>query len=389
MLMAGKIIYLYLDDNEKEVREGDVDLINKSSTRIDIKTDFPSSWKHRAAQILADLNSIDGLILDWELTNHSKKAIEEASHAEEIDYSAESLAEHIRITITQQAKKDIPIIICSADRNKAFTTFQLKEQTGKDLFDLAFIKKDLFVDKVSLIESQLYDLAFVYKQLNHPAHVNIEGILRIATDKLEHLDIRFVDRLKTMLETKTTHDIVQFLLREFIEKEGILINENVLAARLGIDQASSKESWVKLRDIIIAEGVVYSGVLSIGWLRFWAFELELWWQKQFPETDLRILGATTRVAKLNEKFGLQLASAERIKFCTSDEYWTICYGLNRPIDPIDGFRIGEDPSYPWQNWQYVSALAELEKTSTEWRINVLDREQYKQVKDLIIRKGND
>ncbi len=385
--MVKEITYLYLDDNEKEVREGDVDLINESSARIDIKTDFPSSWRHRAAQILADLNSIDGLILDWELTNHSKKAIEEADHAEEIDYSAESLAEHIRITITQQAKKDIPIIICSADRNKVFTTFQLKEQTSKDLFDLAFIKKDLFVDKINLIEPQLYDLALVYKQLSHPADVNVETVLQIAVEKLEYLDIRFIDRLKTMLETKSTHDIVQFLLREFIEKEGILINEDVLAARLGIDKVSSKENWIKLRDIIIGGGISYTGLLNIGWLRFWAFEVELWWQRYFPETDLRISGATARVAKLNERFELELAPAERIKFCTSDEYWTICYGLNRPIDPIDGFRIGEDPSYPWQNWQYVSALAELEKTSTtEWRINVLDREQYKQVKDLIIKR---
>ena len=326
--MKEKLKYLYLDDIDKDMRNGLVEFLNKSSSRIQITTEYPPSWRQRSAQLMADLDKIDGLILDWELTNNSAKAKEGAINAEDIDYSAESLAEHIRISSAQQGKGDIPIIICSADKNKAFTTFRIREKTSQDLFDLSLVKDDLFVNKVDIYEPQLYDLALLYKNLIDPSVVNVETVLGLKKQALENLDIRFVDRLQTMLKTNTTHDIVQFLLKEFMGKEGILINEDILAARLGLDKQKSDKDWQKIKDILEAEEVKYRGFLSIGWLNYWAFELEFWWQKYFEGTELRILGAKERIARLNEKFKLNLVVAEPIKFCSSEQFRYIFLGAS-------------------------------------------------------------
>ncbi len=378
-----KETYLYLDDNDKATRDGDVKYINSISELISIRTEYPCSWHQRSLKIEQEIASIDGLILDWEYTNVSAQAKEGTDNAENVDFSAESLAEHIRISAAK-GQKDIPIIICSANKNKGFTKARERELTSLDLFDLAFIKQDIFDESAHTAMKQLYDLSIVYKKLQSTTlKKNPETILSLSKADIRHLDIRFIDLLETMAKYRTTHDLVQFLLREFIEKEGLLINEQVLAARLGVDIKSN--DWGNLLGLLTEAGIEYSGYLNIGWKNFWAFKFNSWWKTEISNEDPRYIGATQRVILLNEKLKLQLKAAEKIKFCSSDEYWTICIGTKRPLDPINGFAVGEHLLYPWQEVQYVSAYAELEKTENKWKINVMDRERYNHFKSLITK----
>ena len=382
-----KIKYLYLDDNDKVTRDGDVELINTISSHIEIVTDYPCSWAQRSKQILLEIESFDGIILDWDLTNQSEQAKQGTEQAETVDFSAESLAEHLRVTSARDKTKDIPIILCSADKNKEFTKLRSKEQTSRDLFDLTFIKNDLFVKHVDTADAQLCDLATVYQHLQNKKF-NLLGLLQISEEELGSIDIRFTDSLETIANTKTTHDLIYFLLSELIENEGILINEFVLGARLGVDIEASNSEWHILKAILIKENIIYAGLLSGGWECYWAFKLDRWWQAHIEKNDLRTTDASERVRLLNEVLKLNLVAAAKIKFCSSGEYWTVCRGLNRPLDPLNGFMIGSNVCNPWLEIQYVSGLAELEKTDSEaWKINVMDRERFNYFKTIISAKS--
>jgi hypothetical protein len=377
----GKIFnYLYLDDNDPEMREGDVQLINRISSNIHITTDYPCSWSQRLKQILSNIDNIDGIILDWELTNMSASAKMGHDSAEDIDFSAESLAEHLRVSAAQGDIKGLPIIVCSANRNNQFTTIRKKDRTIHDVFDLSYIKEDLFVSDVKRAAIRLYDLAKSYQMLTEKRH-SIPFLLSVDEKELKNLDLRFVDELRTISKTRTSHDIINFFLLNFIDKEGPLISENILAARLGVDIEKCENEWGKLISILETDKIIYSGLLSKGWRNFWAFRLTIWWSK-FSSIDLRASNAEVRVGILNEVYNLELVPAKKIKYCSSSEYWTICVATNRPINPIDGFLVGENTISPWLDSQYISGYAELEKIGS-WKINVMDREHFKNFKKML------
>lgn len=377
--------FLYLDDNDKITRDGDVELINNLFDDLLIITDYPNSWKKRSVQIISDIeNDIDGLILDWEFTNQSKEAKEGCKDAEDVDFTAESLAEHIRVNVGQnKLNKDIPIILCSADLKNSFSNFKKREVSSRDIFDLSVLKSDIFDKRAKKIGFRLLDLASAYKYLQKNEY-DTKSLLKITEEEIEEIDIRFIDSLESLFVT-TAHDLVQFIVREFIEKEGILINTSVLAARLGVDIKKSREEWDKILSILSEENIFYSGILACGWNRIWAFRLNQWWAQIDETSDLQSLSADKRVEILNSKFNLKLIAADKIKYCSSSRFWTICKGTNEPLDPLNGFLIGQYISYPWQNPEYVSGYAELEKSDEieNWKINIMDRERFREFKKKI------
>jgi len=380
-----KYKFLYLDDNDKITRDGDVELINHLFDDLVIVTDYPNSWNKRSKQIISDIeNDIDGLILDWEFTNQSAEAKKGCHEAEDVDFTAESLAEHIRVSVGQnKLKKDVPIIICSADLKNSFTNFRNKEVSSRDIFDLSVLKSDLFDKRAKKNGLQLLDLAHTYKYLQNNQY-DAKSLLNIEDEEIEEIDIRFIDSLEILFPT-TAHDLVQFIIREFIEKEGLLIDLMVLAARLGVDINESTQDWYKLIEILQKDNVFYNGILANGWKRVWAFRLNKWWENIAENTELQSLPADRRVEILNSKFNLKLIPAEKIKFCSSNRYWTVCRGTMKPLDPLNGFLIGQYISYPWQNPEYVSGYAELDKSeeAQSWKINIMDRERFKEFKKKI------
>jgi len=381
--------FLFLDDSDKITREGFVKNINSSSDCVSIETDYPDSWKNRSKMIMSEMDNYDGLILDWELTNRSSAAKEGSKSAEDVDFSSEAIAEHIRINAAQKKIRDIPIIICSADKNKHFSTLRKKEQTSQDLFDLSFIKNEIFGKNSLDIDKQLHDLDITYKLIQNKK-TQLHEFLAINKSYIDNfLDIRFTYKIETLIKEKTPHDLVQFFLREVIEREGILIDEDVLAARLGVDKkATDKKDWDILLLLLENSNVLNKGFLSKGWNRFWAFQLDEWWKKLGANFSLKTSKAVKRVGFLNQKFELNLKVADRIKYCSGEEFWTVCFGTKRPLDPINGFQISEYPQYPWQNPIFVSAFAELEKEDTNaWKINIIDRIRYKEFKNEIIENG--
>ena len=171
-------------------------------------------------------------------------------------------------------------------------------------------------------------------------------------------------------------------------KQGLLVDEDVLAARLGIDKSQS-EDWDKLLEYL--SSTKYQGVYCNGWPRWWMSLVDQWWEETIKsDIFLRSTPAKDRVDKIKKITKLtQLTVAERIDKATSDEFWTICKGYNRPLDPIDGLLIqGQDNLYSWQEPEYISIDAALWRKNIDNWISVADveREKYEELKLMYSRK---
>lgn len=340
--------YIYIDDDKIEKSSDKVSGFIRENLSIDTQQ-HRGSWEEQINYICDSSNDIDGLILDLELNDLPNDNDERAC------FKGTSLAQEIRTRQKGNGIKSFPIILFSA-HDKLST---LLEATGKDLFDICIDKESVTTDVFDKFSAQLYALAKGYKDLQHKD--NIEDILNINKEKL---DCIFISELQKLISSPQ-HIPASFIIKELIEKQGLLINEGVLAARVGIDITISKD-WKNFLDII--KETKYKGVFYEGWNRWWKILLEEWW-KSISKEDIRSLSAERRVEIIKHTTGVSdLFPADKIEKCTSDEFWTVCQGYNRPLDPIDGLILaGQDNLYPWQEPMYVSIDAALKrKNKTLW-----------------------
>ena len=96
--------------------------------------------------------------------------------------------------------------------------------------------------------------------------------------------------------------------------------------------------------------------------------VEKWWSDTvLAKTYLRSTPSTDRVEAIKSALQLEnLQSAQKIDKADSEEFWTVCKGYNRPLDPVDGLIIeGQEKLYPWQEPEYVSVDAALKSKSKD------------------------
>ncbi|MCR9012139.1 hypothetical protein [Gabonibacter chumensis] len=333
--------YIYIDD----------DAIDKSkdkisgfiSTELTIETQqHRGSWEEQIKYISEISNNIDGLILDLELNDLPNEKNERAY------FRGTSLAQEIRTRQKGNDIKSFPIVLFSA-QDKLDT---LLESTGFDLFDIC-INKDVSSDVFEQYSLQLYALAYGYKIL-----IEEEQIANILGIDIELIDSRFISELHRNMKLPI-HVRAMFILRELINRQGLLIDEEVLAARMGIDKNLS-EDWSTLSERI--SNTKYIGVFSEGWQRWWMPLVEKWFESITTE-NWRSLSARNRVEIIKQTTGLSgLNFAERINKSTSDEFWTVCQGYHAPIDTIDALILdGQENLYPWQEPLCVSIDAALKR----------------------------
>ena len=180
------------------------------------------------------------------------------------------------------------------------------------------------------------------------------------------------------------HEIVKFILKNLISVSGLLIDENMLASRLGVDISSSKEEWRKLLSEI--DSFHYKGILFEGWQRWWASDLIEWWRNNL-DSELGDLLAEERVERLNKKFGLKLNTAHKAEKDSNTRFWTICSKTKKPISLKDAILCSEDyQKVPWQEDQYFSIDVAMNEPISN--IHPLDRDKVEKLKILYTRSRN-
>lgn len=363
------IKYYYIDDDPNSQKK--VEGFENADLSI-VAMQHKDSWEKQFSFLKDNEGDFDGLILDLKLDDlpngNDKRA----------DFRGTSLAQEIRTRQKEGVLKSFPIVLFSANDK----TEQALEKSGKDLFDI-FIDKQLDDKAFTVFTPQLIALPTGYNVLGDSSQA-ISEILNIDENLI---DSRFVYEFN---ETKKSpvHIQSRFLITELLAKQGLLINEDVLAARLGIDKSKSTD-WPKLQNLLI--DAKYNGVFCNGWPRWWMHLIEKWWKEKInSDLYLRSTSAIERVDKIKQITQLtHLVAMTKIDKADSDEFWTICKGHGLPLDPVDGLLIqGQDNLYSWQEPEYVSIDAALWRKNIDNWLDVADveKERYAELKLLYSRK---
>lgn len=363
--------FIYIDD-DKDAGDS-VDLFSykyENDSFVVIFRESIANWESQ--QEVLDKETYDGIMVDLNLND------QRPSNAEQAKYSGTELAQRIR---TKTNENDCPVVLYSANPIIDFWT----ENKKSGLFDLCISKE--FKDKKSYAV-KLYSLAKAYKIIqNKETNFECEDPKKIdeainkfkeqllGVDHLEKINKPFADYLQKII-SNPTYIIAQFILNEFICKQGILIDEEVLAARLGIDKEASSDWNLVLAKLDFAK---YKGVFSEGWPRWWMFEIDKWWNEELKGEDFLIsTPAEERVNGIKEKLGINnIEPATPLPKAESDLFWTVCKGYHKPLDPVDGLAIkGQENLFSWQETEYVSIDAAMtRKNHKEWK-SIADIEQY-------------
>lgn len=364
--------YLYIDDDPQS--NNIIQGFENDNLSISI-AQHQNSWKDQMHYLTENEGILDGLILDLKLDQFPNQNNIKAN------YRGTSIAQEIRTRQKEKVLKSFPIVLFSTKEE-----FDLAmEDSAKDVFDMCMDKSNLSVDLYTAYTSQLIALSEGYKMLS--TNNKLESILN--TD-ITLLDSRFVFEYNE-LKRSPVHVQTRFLITEFFERQGLLINEDVLAARLGVDKNNSKDWGILKQTLTPAK---YEGVFSLGWERWWAHLVERWWNEAVTsEMSLRTTTADLRVRKIKERLGLSdVVPATKKGKAKSNEFWTICKGCGKPLDPVDGLLIsGQDNLYSWQEPEYVSIDSALNKEGIQYWQNLagVEKEHFEKFKVILSQRKDD
>ena len=342
---------LYIDDEDEQRSKAYAEGLSGLNL-IDITVIRPTSYEQLLDELVEKQDLFDALILDLKLDGNQQGD-------RVARYTAPSLAAGIRSRCFDDHgfKGEFPIFLLSSSEN--LKKYYDPDSSSHDLFDSTFTK--VHVSELGTQYERLI-LSFIdaYKTISE-GKTNFERILSIKS--ISEIDDRIFSSMFLNGENKSSSEISQFIFNEIIMKSGILIDETILAARLGINHIES-EDWGDLLKHLI--GTKYTGIFSYSLDRWWANDVMNWWNQTFKDLSLIRLNASERLSLIKEKFNFKkLIIAKQIPKTTSTKFWTICQGNNLPLDPKDGFLIDGNQIYPWQDKRYLSLESLLERDAKE------------------------
>jgi len=338
--------YLYIDDENDSSIESIRDGFNDVGV-IEVEL-YPLEKTPSFEELRNKLISMEfvGLIIDLRLDGNGPN---------KVGFSATTLAQDLRTIQARTELKTFPIVLCST-LTKIRETYNT-DKASHDLFDYTFEKSE--EPNYEKFSQKLNSLANWYSWLGQ-SKKNIHEVLN--REDLNDIDSRIYEDFLISDSPFLPNDYARFIINSLFHHPGALIKERTLAARLGIDIEKSSD-WNELKDSIFAT-TSYSGLFSDGWKRWWSDKVIQHFMDFSDGQNLASLNAEQRVIIIIAKTGLKgLVPAEPIELCVSTEFWTICEGHKRPLDPLEGLVVYENSEIkPWQENKYISFhAAEVER----------------------------
>lgn len=349
--------YLYIDDDKlKDSQDKVSGFSEKGRLEVVAENNF-FDWKEQMDRLRR--MDYDGLILDLKL---DEIPVEGGKHA---DFRGTSLAQQVRDCQKEGTFPAFPILLFSREEKMRSSL----DVTGQDLFDMCIDKGEVNVEAMMTLSIQLEELSNCYKRLN-----NQEDIISLLC-AVYPIDERFTNILTDLQQEKSLSACVHLLLHEFIMKPGLVVDESLLAARLGVDKRRCADAWSTVLSLF--ENAQYKGILGNGWKRWWMRGINDIWRELSGGLYLQMMDANERVSVLNKVLGTDaLKAAEKLSYSESSKFWAVCRGTDEPLDPVDGFVIsGQEPHYPWQDFLYVSKKAAFLKINNQKWKNVASSEK--------------
>ena len=364
--------YILIDDEAQSAAPAEVyaeELSNASDGKLRVNTYRPSSLRE-VLEFIAEAKP-DGLLLDIALTNATAEGAPLA-------YDGVALAQQIRTLQTRGLRQgaeslpEFPIIRFS--KTDVISEYIGGDTTSDDLFDEKVDKAEI-IDHPRSVSERALSLAIGYPRLSAYARGEqtdeaIAELLGCSVDFLSRLDARALVGFRR--PGAPAHILSRYVATALLSRPGPLLDEALLAVRLGIDRPHSSD-WNALR--VGLARAVYRGVFAEGYERWWLSLLLDWWSEDIdPDRPPYRLSATERVEAIKNKTRLgSLAPLPEDSDSPGLKFWHLCVRSRRPVDPAFGFPLmavwGQEP---WQDVDYL-CLEEARRDSRNPRLRPAER----------------
>jgi hypothetical protein len=364
--------YILIDDEAQSGAPAELyseELTNASEGKLRVQTYRPSSLRE-VLKFIADAKA-DGLLLDIALTNAT-------ADGAPLAYDGVALAQQIRTLQTRGLRQsaeglpEFPIVRLS--KTDVIREYIGDDTTSNDLFDEKVDKAEI-IDHPASVAKRALSLAIGYPRLSAYAKGEqtdeaIAELLGCSADFLSRLDARALVGFRR--PGAPAHILSRYVATALLSRPGPLLDEALLAVRLGIDRSRSND-WDALRAAL--GRAIYRGVFAEGYERWWLPLLLDWWSEDIdPDQPPYRLGATERVEAIKNKTRLEsLAPLPEDSDSPGLKFWHLCVRSQRPVDPAFGFPLmsvwGQEP---WQDVDYL-CLEEARRDSRNPRLRPAER----------------
>lgn len=261
-----------------------------------------------ATSFAKKLSSVDRLIVEHLSASDAIEALESGNFSAagvlmDVDLSNElgqrqtgpGMSQDIRVAQQNETIGAFPIVRFSL-REKILINIG-RDSSSDDIFDLKIEKDGLSVaEQCSEAQSKLIGVREIYDALSAepselPALLGLTGEQwsRWGSSNFEQ-DVEQGDRIH----------LRAYPFTRLLSHPGLLIEEDLLAFRLGVSKQDSK-GWLALVEQLSFSH--YSGVGSAEFKRWWARSIEEWWQDELKvPTPLAGCSIDKRYSHLNERF---------------------------------------------------------------------------------------
>ena len=331
--------YYYIDDEVdtiKSIAEG-INVSKKVFVEVFPLEQF-REFDKLTDKLKEEWDSIDGLILDLKLNGGGPNSTK---------YTATSLAQWISSYVVTEGRPAKPLILLSNDLKCANYSADV---TSHDLFDIVKerngnIQWDHFAGLLSICAED-------YAKLNEDGRKNLYEILQN-----DEIDITagclapFTDPAKFNVS-----QFASFILNDLFQHPGLLISEELLAARLGVDVEKSGRSWCDFKNKFF--GITkYRGVFGTMEERYWSNKSIDVFIKMTDGQSPASMTTKQRVDLLKsvcaEAAGL--VHFEPVGLSKSPYCWVIDEVTRKPLDAIEGYMLHEETGLKsWQEPRYLS-----------------------------------
>ncbi|MBC2666979.1 hypothetical protein H7F51_15785 [Novosphingobium flavum] len=329
--------WLLIDDSPEEAASFATGLSKDDALKI-----APMGAQEAAVAINAGNFSPSGVLMDVDLSNEKGS-----------QQSGPGMAQDIRVAQQKRAVPGFPIVRFSL-RDKVLENIG-HDSSSDDIFDLKIEKDGLSTPEAqSAAQAKLIGVRQLYDALIDEG-AGLLQILGLAEDQwcqwgstAFQSDFDFGDRV---------HLKAGPLVRMLIHP-GLLIDEDMLAVRLGVDLHNSK-GWKTLAGEL--EPYTYRGVSSECFPRWWARGIEDWWQEKVV-ADVPLAGFT--IAQRMEHLTAivtDLVPLQMPKGSLGDRPWRYCLLSKEaqqqlvPIDPARAVKVKPRSNMPpWLDPLYAA-----------------------------------
>ncbi len=367
------IKYICIDDAQTGMISKYTEKVTGASEgKLEIEVIKPNVFK-KLLPIIKE-KSAAGLIIDLRLDEVAN------DEGNTVDFRGTSLAQELRTRMGEGGFAPVPIVMWTVETN--FTTSYNNIKSAQNIFDQVYEKDTVVSDYPDQVALELIELSWgystIWKTLRSDTKNPINKILGLEEHE-KWLDPRVGIELEE--EPKLPdHEFANYVISNVVKPRGILIEEEILAARLGVSMKSA--DWGALKEKVCQ--LQYTGAFSDAWPRWWATKIEDWWfSLDDAQKSLRSLKAEERIELLKKHLSLKnLELPEAINKNYSTKHWTICQSYRKALDPADGYMVSSKQNLPWLEQQYVSAEALLDRTAARngIKLHPLERERFAEFK---------